>query len=147
MNPTARTNQTLYFARISLDQADLQGAPQDKRRNEEAALFHLYSGLTAFCSEMAQQYMLAPFKSPVEFLSRDGVPAEIHGLKLLLDQSESWLSTIIVQYERLLISGLEQGLTNSNLITKQSDYTDLFRNALNDMEKVIQRIREHAQEY
>lgn len=147
MNLAARTNQTLYFARISLADADKANSPQEKRRFEEAALFHLYSALSAYSNELAQHYMLAPFKSPVDLIKREGVPAELQELKLLLEQPESWLSTIIVQYERVLVSGLEQVAVNSNLITKQSDYSDLFRNVLNDMEKVIQRMREHSQEY
>ena len=147
MNLAARTNQTLYFARISLNESEQEEQPQEKRRKEEVALFHLYSSLTAFCNELVQHYMLLPFSTPAELLARDEAPAELQELKLLLEQPESWLSTIIVQYERVLLVGLEQGAANSNLITKQSDYTDLFRNTLNDMEKVIQRMREHSQEY
>ena len=147
MNLAARTNQTLYFARITLDQAELASNSQDKRRLEEAALSHLYGSIHAYLQELVRQYALAPFRDIDELLGRAGVPAELQELKILSEDASSWLSSLLTQYERLLHSGLDQELPNSNLITKQSDYVSLFRNILNDLEKVIQRMREHSQEY
>jgi len=147
MNLAARTNQTLYFARITLDQAELASSSQDKRRLEEAALSHLYGSIHAYLQELVRQYSLAPFRDIDELLNRVGVPTELQELKILSEDASSWLSGLLTQYERLLHSGLDQELPNSNLITKQSDYVSLFRNILNDLEKVIQRMREHSQEY
>lgn len=147
MTPSARTNQVLYFARLSLDEAEAASQPQEKRRFEETALFHLYSAVNSFLNELSTQYMIEPFKTPVELLGREALPAELVELGLLAKETDSWLGIIFGQYSRVLLNGLEQGPANSNLITKQSDYTHLFRNALNDMEKVIQRMREHSQEY
>jgi len=147
MNLVSRTNQVVFFARTCLSQAE-QATSQEKRQLEEAALSHLYVGLCSFANELVAQYRLPPFQSLQALFSRDDLPAELLELKLLSDESNSWLSQLLKQYQRMLSNGLDDGSVGQSvqLITTQSDFVDLFRNWLIELEKTIQRMRQHYQE-
>lgn len=147
MSPVSRTNQVLYFARSSLDQAE-QCAGQQQRQQEEAALSHLFASVHSFLNELVVQYQLPPFMDLNELFARPDLPIEIAEFRLLQQNSDSWLASLIKQYHRLLINGLEDGMVNSSvqIITVQSDFTSLFRNWLIELEKTIRRMREHYQE-
>ncbi len=147
MSKVSRTNQVLYFARMSLDNAELSGQAQLKRQLEEAALFHLYSGVSSFCTELVSQYGLSAFKDFNELFGRSDLPSELYELSLLHSNPQSWLGSIVQQYQRLLQGGFESSSASSGIIFAQSDYVTLFRNWLIELEKTIQRMREHYQEY
>lgn len=147
MTPTSRTNQVLFFARTCLEQAE-QLSHQEKRQREEAALSHLYAGVFSFANELVSQYQLESFDSLDTLFAREGLPAELYELSLLSKDPSSWLSSVLKQYRRMLISGLDESsvVQSVQLITTQSDYVDLLRNWLIELEKTIQRMRLHYQE-
>ncbi|MEH6346812.1 MAG: DUF6586 family protein [Bermanella sp.] len=147
MSKVSRTNQVLYFSRLCLDQAEQETDSQKKRQLEESALFHLYNAVTSFSGELVAQYALAPFLGLDELFGRNGLPSELIELSLLHADTNSWLGSIVVQYQRVLQAGLESGAVSGGLIFSQSDYAGLFRNWLIELEKSIQRMREHYQEY
>ena len=147
MSKVSRTNQVLYFTHMSLDKAEQSSDAQVKRQLEEGALFHLYSATFSFSAELVSQYGLGAFKELEELFSRPGLPSELVELSQLYSDSASWLGSVVLQYQRLLQGGLEAVGANSGLIMVQSDYVDLFRNWLIELEKTIQRMREHYQEY
>ena len=73
MNRSSRTNQVLYFARLSLDDADKQSTVQLKRMAEESALHHLYSAVNSLLSELVAQYRLEPIVSIDELFEKYSV--------------------------------------------------------------------------
>jgi len=147
MSKVSRTNQVLYFSRMNLDKAELCTEAQLKRQLEEAALFHLYTGLSSFCAELVSQYGLASYKDLDELFGRSDLPSELYELSLLYCDAQSWLGSVVQQYQRLLQGGFESIGASSGIIFSQSDYVALFRNWLIELEKTIQRMREHYQEY
>ncbi len=147
MSKVSRTNQVLYFTRINLDKAELCTDAQLKRQLEESALFHLYTGISSFCSELVSQYGLTAFKDLSELFGRSGLPSELCELSLLHGDTQSWLGSVVQQYQRLLQGGFESTGASSGIIFSQSEYVTLFRNWLIELEKTIQRMREHYQEY
>ena len=146
-SPVSRTNQVLFFARTCLEQAE-QSSDQAKRQLEEAALSHLYAGIFSFANELVSQYRLPSFASLSELFTRKELPAELYELSLLSQESDAWLAALLRQYDRMLLSGLDEGsvVQSVQLITTQSDYVDLLRNWLIELEKTIQRMRLHYQE-
>ena len=146
MSPVSRTNQTLYYAKTMLVNAQGAGSEQEKAQCEEVALYHLFSTLSGFANELVKQYSLPAFKDLSELFSRPDLPAELKEFALLYEQ-QAWPYELLKQYQRVSVHGFEQGLQNSNLIMSQSDYTELFRNWLIELEKTISRTREHYQEY
>ncbi len=148
MSNVRRTNQALYFARLSLDKAELeQQDVQSKRYSEECALFHIYAATISFAGEVVLQCGLEPFNDLAELLSRDALPSDVKELSLLLNEPSSWLASLIAQYERAIFQGLDDSGTASGLIFSQSDYSTLFANWLIELENIVQRMREHYQEY
>ena len=147
MSLVSRTNQVVFFTRTSLDQAE-QATSQEKRQLEEAALSHLYVGLNSFVNELVAQYRLPPFQNLQDVFTRDELPAELVELKLLNQDSDSWFSQLLKQYQRMLSNGLDDGSVGQSvqLITTQSDFVSLFRNWLIELEKTIHRMRLHYQE-
>ncbi len=148
MSHVRRTNQALYFARLSLDKAELeQQDAQSKRYSEECALFHIYAATLSFVGEVVLQCGLEPFNDLTELLSRDALPSDIKELSLLLNEPSSWLASLMGQYERVIYQGLDDSGPASGLIFSQSDYSSLFANWLIELENIVQRMREHYQEY
>ncbi|MGR6873666.1 DUF6586 family protein [Pseudomonas sp. HK3] len=147
MSPVSRTNQVVFFARSCLKQAE-QSADQEKRQQEEAALSHLYAGLMSFSNELVAQYRLPPFGTLAELFARKELPAELYELSLLSQEPNSWLAALLTQYNRMLLTGFDESavVQSVQLITTQSDYVDLLRNWLIELEKTIQRMRLHYQE-
>lgn len=150
MSRSGRTNQVLFFARNALSSAESsreEGNIQTQRQFEEAALFHLYTALSAFCAEVVAQYQMPPMRDVLELTSRQDLPAELGELRLQLASSGSWLADLVQAYQRLLLQGLtEQNngvVGQQGLITSQSDYLALFRNWLIELENLINRQREH----
>lgn len=54
-----RTNQKLYFARLSCQQADLVEHVQQAQAHREAAVFHLHGAVLAFLQELVRYYRLS----------------------------------------------------------------------------------------
>ena len=146
MSSVRRTNQVLYFARMSLDHSAKAESAQDKRYSEECALFHLYCAVTSLVGELVGQYALASFESLDELLARPGLPSELKELALLLSDSGSWLNALSKQYFLLTKQGFNGSVASGGLILSESDYSGLFANWLIELEKVTQRMREHYQE-
>jgi len=53
-----RTNQKLYFARLSTSQADKAENSQIAQASREAAVFHLHGAVLAFLQELVRYYKL-----------------------------------------------------------------------------------------
>lgn len=53
-----RTNQKLYFARLSWQQAELSEHAQQAQAHKEAAVFHLHGAFLAFMQELVRYYRL-----------------------------------------------------------------------------------------
>lgn len=53
-----RTNQKLYFARLSCQQAEQVDHVQQAQAHREAAVFHLHGALLAFLQELVRYYRL-----------------------------------------------------------------------------------------
>jgi len=141
-----RTNQALYFSRVSLEKASGAEGAQDKRFAEECALFHLYGATISFAGELVAQYGLPPFTELSELLNRRDLPSELRELRLLMGDDNSWLKSLVNQYQRLIQQGLADSAPASGLIISQSDYTELFSNWLIELENISRRMREHYQE-
>ncbi|EAT13226.1 hypothetical protein HF888_07025 [Bermanella marisrubri] len=142
----SRTNQALYFAKLSIERiADVEG--QLKVQAQEQSLYHLYSALRGFVKELVAQYNLAPSRTLDELFAQKELPTELYELSLLNGQADSWVASIRKQYERMLDEGLGNRTVNAALISSSADYDTLFSNYLIDMEKTIQRMREHYQEH
>ncbi len=147
MSAVSRTNQVVFFARNCLKQAE-EAQYQEKRQLEEAALSHLYSAVCSFANELVSQYRLQPFASLSELFARHELPAELYELSLLAQESNGWLGALLRQHQRMLLTGLDESavMSSQQLITTQSDYVDLLRNWLIELEKTVQRMRLHYQE-
>jgi len=150
MSSSGRTNQVLFFARNALTSAESsreEGNIQAQRQFEEAALFHLYTGISSFCAEVLAQYRMPPMKDLPELLSRSDLPVELGELNLLFGNRDSWLASLFHSYQRVLTQGLTDQNSGSGvqsgLITSQSDYLALFRNWLIELENLVNRQREH----
>jgi hypothetical protein len=146
MSRTGRTNQVLYFARLSLEQIELAESLQAKQMMEETTLHHLHTALMSLVSELTAQYHLAAFVTLDEILARPSLPSELHELKLAKEDSSSWLYNLLKQNQRMLLDGLKDNNVNSGLISSQSDFASLFRNYLKEIENLAQRMRDHYQE-
>jgi hypothetical protein len=92
-----RTNQKLYFARLSCQQAEQTEHVQQAQAHREAAVFHIHGAILAFLQELVRYYRLHDFSptlksieeamaekgrvSPevtvLQQLSRDGFIAEV----------------------------------------------------------------------
>jgi hypothetical protein len=147
MSQVSRTNQVVFFARSCLKQAE-HCENQEKRQLEEAALSHLYAGVMSFSNELIAQYRLPSFTDLSELYSRKELPAELYELSLLSRDSSCWMGALLKQYNRMLLTGFDESsvVQSVQLITTQSDYVDLLRNWLIELEKIIQRMRLHYQE-
>lgn len=145
MNRTGRTNQVLYFARLSLDMSDHADTLQLKQMYEENALQHLYSAFVCLLSELVDQYRLPSVTGVDEVFSRPDLPGELLELKIASEDSNLWVNQLIKQYQRLLLKGLHNNV-QSGLISNQSDYGELFRNYLKELEIFVQRMRDQYQE-
>ena len=53
-----RTNQKLYFARLSCQQAEQTEHIQQAQAHREAAVFHLHGAVLAFLQELVRYYRL-----------------------------------------------------------------------------------------
>ena len=146
MSSVRRTNQALYFSRLSLDKASESEGAQLKRYSEECALFHLYAATVSFAGELVTQYGLPAFSELPELLNRRELPSELRELSLLMADDNSWLKSLIRQHQRLIQQGFDDSAPASGLIFSQSDYAELFSNWLIELEKISRRMREHYQE-
>lgn len=83
-----RTNQKLYFARLSCQQAEQVDHIQQAQAHREAAVFHLHGAVTAFLQELVRYYRLndlqPTLKSVEEHMAAKGhISPEILILKQL----------------------------------------------------------------
>ncbi|WOE31223.1 MULTISPECIES: DUF6586 family protein [unclassified Acinetobacter] len=69
-----RTNQKLYFARLSCQQAEQTEHVQHAQAHREAAVFHLHGAVLAFLQELVRYYRLndaSPTFASIETLMAD----------------------------------------------------------------------------
>ncbi len=59
-----RTNQKLYFARLSCQQAEREDNVQAAQGAREAAVFHLYGAMQAYLQELGRHYRVTALTQP-----------------------------------------------------------------------------------
>jgi hypothetical protein len=124
-----------------LQQVENADSSQTKQMLEETVLHHLYTAVISLASELVAQYNLSPFTDLNELFTREALPSELHELAMARADSTSWLYNLMKQHKRMLLSGLMDNNVHSGLISSQSDYSSLFANYLNEIEKFVQRMR------
>ena len=121
-----RTNQKLYFARLSCQQAEQIEHVQQIQAHREAAVFHLQGAVLAFLQELVRYYRLneiqPTFKSIEEAMAVKGqVSPEIVVLKQLAQDgfiAELKRAYRLAQYAPEPSAPEPENETSSNLIIK-----------------------------
>ncbi|WP_367109702.1 DUF6586 family protein [uncultured Psychrobacter sp.] len=111
-----RTNQKLYFCRLSCQAAGSSIDKQLYQAHCETAIFHLYGTFLAFMQELAQFYSLdmkAPTLADIEqaLSARTQVSPEVQRLQQL--QQQGFLANIERAYQRCLYAVLPDQLSAS----------------------------------
>ncbi len=121
-----RTNQKLYFARLSCMQAEQSENVQQAQAHREAAVFHLHGGILAFLQELVRYYRLndlAPtLKSIEEHMAAKGqVSPEVLVMQKLAKEgfiAELKRAYRLCQYAPEPSAPEPEDETSSNLIIK-----------------------------
>ncbi len=121
-----RTNQKLYFARLSCQQAEATEHIQQAQAAREAAVFHLHGAMLAFLQELVRYYRLADptptFKSIEELMAAKGqISPEISILQKLAKDgfiAELKRAYRLCQYAPEPSTHEPEQETSSNLIIK-----------------------------
>ncbi|MDQ7729905.1 DUF6586 family protein [Halomonas sp. SpR8] len=103
MNARSRTNQLLYQAELiaAMPAGDDEHASARQMALDESALALFELALTSLLREVTEHARLAEHRWSV-LLATDGPQlAELHRLRDLKEQPESWLNWLVVQLERL----------------------------------------------
>ncbi|MFV5523605.1 DUF6586 family protein [Acinetobacter variabilis] len=121
-----RTNQKLYFARMTCQQAEQTDHVQQAQAHREAAVFHLHGALLAFLQELVRYYRLndlsPTLKSIEELMAAKGqVSPEVTVLQHL--SKDGFLAELkrayrLCQYAPEPSSPQPEDETSSNLIIK-----------------------------
>ena len=121
-----RTNQKLYFARLSCQQAEQIEHVQQQQAHREAAVFHLQGAVLAFLQELVRYYRLNDFlptlKSIEEKMAEKGqISPEVSILQKL--SKEGFLAELnrayrLAQYAPEPTAPEPENETSSNLIIK-----------------------------
>ncbi|RKG31752.1 DUF6586 family protein [Acinetobacter tianfuensis] len=121
-----RTNQKLYFARLSCQQAEQTEHIQQAQAHREAAVFHLHGAVLAFLQELVRYYRLNDFsptlKSIEDAMAQKGqVSPEISVLQKLAKDgfiAELKRAYRMCQYAPEPSTPEPEDETSSNLIIK-----------------------------
>lgn len=121
-----RTNQKLYFARLSCQQAEQTEHIQQAQAHREAAVFHLHGAVLAFLQELVRYYRLNDFsptlKSIEDVMAQKGqVSPEISVLQKLAKDgfiAELKRAYRMCQYAPEPSTPEPEDETSSNLIIK-----------------------------
>lgn len=121
-----RTNQKLYFARLSCQQAEQTDHVQQAQAHREAAVFHIHGAILAFLQELVRYYRLNDFnptlKSIEEAMAAKGqVSPEVAVLQQL--SREGFIAEVkrayrMCQYAPEPSTPEPEDETSSNLIIK-----------------------------
>lgn len=121
-----RTNQKLYFARLSCQQAEQLEHVQQIQALRESAVFHLQGALLAFLQELVRYYHLNEIRPTIQnveahMADRGKVSPEVQVLKQL--SQDGFLAELnhafrMCQYAPEPVDPEPEGETSSNLIIK-----------------------------
>ena len=128
-----RTNQKLYFCRLSCQAAGSSSDKQLYQAHCETAIFHLYGSFLAFMQELAQFYrldMTAPTLESIEqaLSTRTQVSPEIQRLQQL--QQQGFLANIERAYQRCLYAVSPDKVTSESVSNKSQEPRDLIVNVV-----------------
>lgn len=157
-----RTNQKLYFARLSCQQAEQVEHVQQAQAYREAAVFHLHGAVLAFLQELARYYRLsdtAPtLKSIEDLMAEKGqVSPEVTVLQQLAKHgfiAELKRAFRMCQYAPEPSSPEPEQETSSNLIIKVTQTSQawlpdaqILREWLRDLTQLIDGFRNEMVEF
>ncbi len=128
-----RTNQKLYFCRLSCQAAGSSGDKQLYQAHCETAIFHLYGTFLAFMQELTHFYSLDMAAPTLESIKqalneRTQVSPEIQRLEQL--QQQGFLANIERAYQRCLYAVLPEQLTTDSVSDTQRESRDLIVNVV-----------------
>ena len=128
-----RTNQKLYFCRLSCQAAASSSDKQLYQAHCETAIFHLYGTFLAFLQELGQFYGLsitAPTLADIEqaLAKRTQVSPEIQRLQQL--HTQGFLANIERAYQRCLYAVLPDDSDNDGASTMETEPRDLIVNVV-----------------
>lgn len=153
MTARSRTNQLLYQAELlaNLPGGDDEHAPSRQMALEEGALALFELALSSLLREVTEHARLPEHRWQV-LLSQDGPAlAELQRLRDLASQSESWVSWLVTQLERLHSDkGAAQRVTvNPALIALggQADFRQQLLDNVQAAKREISALRETSLEW
>ncbi|CAM3590943.1 MAG: hypothetical protein ACI9ST_001193 [Psychrobacter glaciei] len=128
-----RTNQKLYFCRLSCQAAGSTNDKQLYQAHCETAIFHLYGSFLAFIQELGHFYslnMTAPTLSDIEqaLSERTQVSPEIQRLQQL--QEQGFLANVERAYQRCLYAVLPDNSAAENANMVEIEPKDLIVNVV-----------------
>ena len=128
-----RTNQKLYFCRLSCQAAGSTNDKQLYQAHCETAIFHLYGSFIAFIQELGHFYslsMTAPTLADIEqaLSERTQVSPEIQRLQQL--QQHGFLANVERAYQRCLYAVLPDNSAVDNTNTVEIEPKDLIVNVV-----------------
>lgn len=128
-----RTNQKLYFCRLSCQAAGSTNDKQLYQAHCETAIFHLYGSFLAFIQELGHFYslnMTAPTLSDIEqaLSERTQVSPEIQRLQQL--QEQGFLANVERAYQRCLYAVLPDNSAAKNANMVEIEPKDLIVNVV-----------------
>lgn len=128
-----RTNQKLYFCRLSCQAAGSTNDKQLYQAHCETAIFHLYGSFLAFIQELGHFYslnMTAPTLSDIEqaLSERTQVSPEIQRLQQL--QEQGFLANVERAYQRCLYAVLPDNSAAENTNMVEIEPKDLIVNVV-----------------
>ncbi|MCH1781340.1 DUF6586 family protein [Psychrobacter glaciei] len=128
-----RTNQKLYFCRLSCQAAGSTNDKQLYQAHCETAIFHLYGSFLAFIQELGHFYslnMTAPTLSDIEqaLSERTQVSPEIQRLQQL--QEQGFLANVERAYQRCLYAVLPGNSAAENANMVEIEPKDLIVNVV-----------------
>ena len=128
-----RTNQKLYFCRLSCQAAGSTNDKQLYQAHCETAIFHLYGSFLAFIQELGHFYslnMTAPTLADIEqaLSERTQVSPEIQRLQQL--QEQGFLANVERAYQRCLYAVLPDNSAAENANMVEIEPKDLIVNVV-----------------
>jgi len=153
MTPRSRTNQLLYHAQLmaNMPVSDDEHAIARKMALEESALALMELALVSLLKEVTEHARLETHDW--QFLLSDGGPdvAELQRLRDLARDSESWLSWLLSQLDRLHSDdgAARRPVSNPGMIAlgSESEFVDQLMRCLEQAKAEVAQLRETSQEW
>jgi hypothetical protein len=142
----ARVNEKLSFARLSLNAAD-NADHATQAALLEATLFHLVVAYRCYLQEVTDTQS-TKFLSAVE-LSAALQPSGNFEELLILERRPSWLSQLLAAYDEVIALSTKDARSTGLVLVDVSASLDTenCREWLRQLQQLIERQREHAQEW